>query len=417
MTAVASLRSRPRIRIGACPGCVVRGSPEASGSDWCDNRGYECPAALVRGSNRRRCCDVGRHGCLPHPVVAPRSAARRRGRSDLQQVLDPKAVFWHPHPEYYDRWIGAGHPAATPPGRLVVPGARDRHQRRWRDRSATPPTGRWPGPVRCRARRWWRSSAPRCSFWLGLPGLDPAVDAQRPADRPHTRIAAWATVMGAVVAILRRDCAPIQRRLRIARCHPAIRSKSPRAPMCSTSFGGPGSCAVHLGVIVGGGGDRRAVRTGAGNGTAAIALARDGGDPVRAVRVRGIDRRRCWASNWLTDAMAGCLLSIIPLAVALSIEQYHLYDVDRLVSRAVTWVVLSAAVIGTYVVVVVFVGQSIGRAGDSAIPAVVATLAAASVAGLLRREDSGCTRPPLQSPPLRDARQCCARLRGSRRPA
>ena len=46
---------------------------------------------------------------------------------------------------------------------------------------------------------------------------------------------------------------------------------------------------------------------------------------------------------------------------------------------------LTAAVIGTYVVVVVFVGQSIGRAGDSEIPAVIATLAAVSVARPLRR--------------------------------
>jgi hypothetical protein len=37
---------------------------------------------------------------------------------------------------------------------------------------------------------------------------------------------------------------------------------------------------------------------------------------------------------WLTEAMAVCLVSIVPLAVALSIEQHHLYDVDRPVSRA-----------------------------------------------------------------------------------
>jgi signal transduction histidine kinase len=87
----------------------------------------------------------------------------------------------------------------------------------------------------------------------------------------------------------------------------------------------------------------------------------------------------------ILQVLAGCFIAIIPLAVGLSVEQYHLYDVDRLVSRAVTWLVLTAAVIGTYVVVVVFVGQSIGQAGDSEIPAVIATLAAVSVAGPLRR--------------------------------
>jgi signal transduction histidine kinase len=87
----------------------------------------------------------------------------------------------------------------------------------------------------------------------------------------------------------------------------------------------------------------------------------------------------------ILQILAGSFIAIIPLAVGLSVEQYHLYDVDRLVSRAVTWLVLTAAVIGTYILVVVFVGQSIGRAGDSEIPAVVATLAAVTVALPLRR--------------------------------
>jgi signal transduction histidine kinase len=82
--------------------------------------------------------------------------------------------------------------------------------------------------------------------------------------------------------------------------------------------------------------------------------------------------------------MAACFLSIIPLAIGLSIERHHLYDVDRLVSRAVTWFVLTAVVIATYAGVVIFVGQSIGRDRDSAIPAVIATLAAASIVGFLR---------------------------------
>jgi len=83
---------------------------------------------------------------------------------------------------------------------------------------------------------------------------------------------------------------------------------------------------------------------------------------------------------------AVCFLTIIPLTVWLSIERYQLYDVDSLVSRAVSWLLLTAGVVGTYVVVVVFVGQSIGRRGGSTIPAVVATLAAASIAGPMRRQ-------------------------------
>ncbi len=85
----------------------------------------------------------------------------------------------------------------------------------------------------------------------------------------------------------------------------------------------------------------------------------------------------------LTAATAG-VLAIIPLVVALSIERHSLYDIDRLVTRAVTWVVLSFALIGTYVMVVVVIGQSIGQAWDSAVPVAAATLATASIVGPLR---------------------------------
>ncbi len=85
------------------------------------------------------------------------------------------------------------------------------------------------------------------------------------------------------------------------------------------------------------------------------------------------------------SVLAACFVGVIPLAVGLASGQHHLYDIDRLVSRAVTWLLLTAALIGAYVVVVIFVGQSIGRASDSAIPVAIATLAAASIAGPLRR--------------------------------
>jgi signal transduction histidine kinase len=84
--------------------------------------------------------------------------------------------------------------------------------------------------------------------------------------------------------------------------------------------------------------------------------------------------------------MGGGFVAIIPVTVALAIEQYHLYDVDRLLSRGLTYSLLTALLVACYTAVVVFVGESLGSlGGDSQIPAVVATLAAVSVAGPARR--------------------------------
>ncbi|MGI8926564.1 MAG: histidine kinase [Tepidiformaceae bacterium] len=84
--------------------------------------------------------------------------------------------------------------------------------------------------------------------------------------------------------------------------------------------------------------------------------------------------------------MAGGFVSIIPIAAGLAIERDHLYDADRLLSRGLTYGLLTALVVASYAVVVVFVGDSLGDLGGSSqAPAVVATLAAMSVAIPLRR--------------------------------
>ncbi len=88
----------------------------------------------------------------------------------------------------------------------------------------------------------------------------------------------------------------------------------------------------------------------------------------------------------LLGIMAGGFVAIIPIAAGLAIEQDHLYDADRLLSRGLTYGLLTALVVGCYAVVVVFVGQSLGDLGGSSqVPAVVATLAAISIAMPLRR--------------------------------
>jgi signal transduction histidine kinase len=88
----------------------------------------------------------------------------------------------------------------------------------------------------------------------------------------------------------------------------------------------------------------------------------------------------------LLAIMAGGFVAIIPIAAGLAIEQDHLYDADRLLSRGLTYGLLTALVVACYAVVVVFVGDSLGDlGGGSQVPAVVATLAAMSVAAPMRR--------------------------------
>ncbi len=82
----------------------------------------------------------------------------------------------------------------------------------------------------------------------------------------------------------------------------------------------------------------------------------------------------------------GGFVASLPIAAGLSVQQYRLYDVDRILSRAVAYV-LSSVIIGVlYVAVVAFVGQTVGRVVDGAVlPAVMATVAAVSAAAPLHR--------------------------------
>jgi signal transduction histidine kinase len=83
---------------------------------------------------------------------------------------------------------------------------------------------------------------------------------------------------------------------------------------------------------------------------------------------------------------AGGFLALIPLAAAFAIEQDHLYDVDRLLSRGLTYSLLTAGLVACYAVTVVVAGEALGDfGGDSQLPAVLATLASVSVALPARR--------------------------------
>jgi hypothetical protein len=73
---------------------------------------------------------------------------------------------------------------------------------------------------------------------------------------------------------------------------------------------------------------------------------------------------------------------LIPAAVGIAIFKYHLYDIDRLISRTLAYVIVTGLLIGVYAGLVILAGVL----GFSTPPAVaIATLAAAALFSPLRR--------------------------------
>jgi signal transduction histidine kinase len=82
----------------------------------------------------------------------------------------------------------------------------------------------------------------------------------------------------------------------------------------------------------------------------------------------------------LNLAAAG-FVAVLPLAAGLAVAKTRLYDVDRILSQALSYLLLSAVLAGTYVGVVLLLGQGVGGfAGSSTIGVAVATLAVATLA-------------------------------------
>jgi K+-sensing histidine kinase KdpD len=77
----------------------------------------------------------------------------------------------------------------------------------------------------------------------------------------------------------------------------------------------------------------------------------------------------------------------IPLAVAVAVLRYRLWDLDRLVSRTVTYAVVTALLVVPYLLIVPAAGRLVQGAGSLAVAG--ATLAVAAVFSPLRRRVQG----------------------------
>ena len=76
-------------------------------------------------------------------------------------------------------------------------------------------------------------------------------------------------------------------------------------------------------------------------------------------------------------------LALLPLATGAAILRYRLYDLDRIVSRTLAYGLLTLLLGGGYALVVLGLGQFVGR--DSSLVVAAATLAVAAVFQPARR--------------------------------
>ncbi|HET6748976.1 MAG TPA: hypothetical protein VFL71_06930 [Actinomycetes bacterium] len=87
------------------------------------------------------------------------------------------------------------------------------------------------------------------------------------------------------------------------------------------------------------------------------------------------------------DSFSWPLLLSVPVAIAVAVLRYRLWDLDRLVSRTVTYALLTALLVLPYLLVLPAVTRPAGDAGNLAVAA--ATLAAVAASAPLRRRVQG----------------------------
>ena len=86
-------------------------------------------------------------------------------------------------------------------------------------------------------------------------------------------------------------------------------------------------------------------------------------------------------NNALVNLAAAGLVAVVPIGAGLAVTRYHLYEVDHILSRAVTYLLVTSLVVGTYVAVVFVVARAAGQAADrSPAATTMATLVAAAAA-------------------------------------
>ena len=88
--------------------------------------------------------------------------------------------------------------------------------------------------------------------------------------------------------------------------------------------------------------------------------------------------------DWIAIMVFPVLLSGIPLAVGVAILRYRLYDIDRIISRTLAYSVLTAVLVGGYLLTVLALQSVLPVSEDSPLVTAVSTLGVVAAFGPLR---------------------------------
>jgi hypothetical protein len=104
--------------------------------------------------------------------------------------------------------------------------------------------------------------------------------------------------------------------------------------------------------------------------------------PLHAVALFGVSYGALAVSGGpvtgsIWDALFALSLAVIPVSVAVAVLRFRLYELDRLVSRTVTYAVVAALLVAAYGLIVLGLGSFLGR--DSPLAVAAATLGIAAL--------------------------------------
>lgn len=122
------------------------------------------------------------------------------------------------------------------------------------------------------------------------------------------------------------------------------------------------------------------------------------GAVLRTRRAHGVERQQmkvfaaaaviavAWATfgadawedySLFSGAMLTLTIGLLPISCGIAILRYHLYDIDRVISRTTSYAIVTGLVLATYAAVVTLTTRLLPRAGS--LPVAVATLTAAAL--------------------------------------